>query len=395
MTVAQRRPADNIRALRRQASARSAAQAAAARAAAAQSVVAQPVAAPLVPAEAVPVEPVPAQPVSAQPVSSRPEPRPSRATGAATARSTVERSTGDRVTGERFTGGGSAGDRPSAATSAVLPSPEARSVTAGVGPVAPTLVLPPARPGARRASRARAEACDPVTHGPAPAPPAGRRPGAVLVDVYGTLLQVEALRSRFRDVGRPAHEFDLFLAHALRDARGLALAGGTPTPFDRVVDGALRSATGHTLGDEAIAHLVACLTALPSFPDAEPAFAVLARGHVPVWALAQGSGSDLVDALDPTGLRSFLRGAVATDDLGFLLPHPEAYRLACLGVRTEPAETAFVSTQADLVHGAVRAGLIGGLVLREGARPPAFMDPPHVTGRSLVEVTERLLALRG
>ncbi|GAA1830987.1 hypothetical protein GCM10009836_06200 [Pseudonocardia ailaonensis] len=230
---------------------------------------------------------------------------------------------------------------------------------------------------------------------PTAEPVAARRPRAVLVDVYGTLLQVEALRARFLDVGRPAHEYELFLAHALRDARGLALAGGTPPPFDRIVADALRSATGHTLGDDAIAHLTAGLAELPSFPDAEPAFAVLVRAHVPAWALAQGNGSHIVAALHTTGLRSFLRGAVATDDLGFLLPHPDAYLLACRGVRSEPAETAFVSAQADLVHGAMRAGLIGGLVLRHGARPPDAVDPPHVTGPSLVEVAERLLALPG
>lgn len=35
---------------------------------------------------------------------------------------------------------------------------------------------------------------------------AARRPRVVLLDVFETMLQVSALRGRFVDVGRPAHE---------------------------------------------------------------------------------------------------------------------------------------------------------------------------------------------
>jgi 2-haloacid dehalogenase len=62
---------------------------------------------------------------------------------------------------------------------------------------------------------------------------ADRRPRAVLLDVFETVLRVAALRERFVDVGRPAHECELFFARTLRDGMALTLAGGV-RPFSEV-----------------------------------------------------------------------------------------------------------------------------------------------------------------
>jgi len=52
-----------------------------------------------------------------------------------------------------------------------------------------------------------------------------------------------------------------------------------------------------------------------------------------------------------------------------------------------------VSTQPYLVHGAVRAGLVGALVLRGDERRPTTLPAPHACGTTPVEAVERLLAL--
>ncbi|GAA4537560.1 HAD family hydrolase [Pseudonocardia xishanensis] len=243
---------------------------------------------------------------------------------------------------------------------------------------------------ARGRARTRPEPPDPAD----PTDPAERprRPRAVLVDVYGTLLHVEALRRRFLDVGRPEHEYDLVLARALRDSTGLALAG-TPASFAEVLGEAVRAVAGPTVSDDAVDHVVSGMHDLPRHPDAEPALAVLARSRIPAWAMAQGSGAHTTGALDGNGLRSFLRGTVATDDLTAVPPQREAYRLACAAARIEPSTTAFVSSQPYLVHGAMRAGLVGALVLRGDARRPATLPAPHACGTTLVTAVEALLAL--
>lgn len=75
-----------------------------------------------------------------------------------------------------------------------------------------------------------------------------------------------------------------------------------------------------------------------------------------------------------------------------LLAH--AARLAVVGeLGIEPHQLAMVAVHAWDVHGAVRAGLVGGWASRhEGAYPPTF-DPPDVSGVDLADVVDGLLAL--
>lgn len=62
---------------------------------------------------------------------------------------------------------------------------------------------------------------------------ADRRPLVVLFDVFETMLRVDALAARLVDVGRPAHEWELFFTRALRDGTALTLAGAAPPLWAR------------------------------------------------------------------------------------------------------------------------------------------------------------------
>lgn len=47
----------------------------------------------------------------------------------------------------------------------------------------------------------------------------------MLFDVFETLVQLDPLRRRFIDVGRPGHELELWFARSLRDGMAYTLAG--------------------------------------------------------------------------------------------------------------------------------------------------------------------------
>ncbi|MFC5994223.1 HAD family hydrolase [Pseudonocardia hispaniensis] len=219
-----------------------------------------------------------------------------------------------------------------------------------------------------------------------------RRPRVVLLDVLGTMLQVNGLRSRFVDVGRPEHECDLFFARALRSGIALTLAGPT-RPFVLHAREALRSTTGHELSEEALDHVLDGLHRLPPHADVEVALVALARAKIPVYAFGYGSARGVAAALDRTELRTYLRGIVSTDEVGLFRPAAQAYLSVCQAVHTEPARTAMVSGHSWDVHGALRTGLLGALVTRLEGGVPATIDPPHVHATRLDEVVERLVEL--
>jgi 2-haloacid dehalogenase len=219
-----------------------------------------------------------------------------------------------------------------------------------------------------------------------------RRPRAVLVDVFETMLRVEALRSRFVDVGRPEHEWELFFTRTLRDGMALTLAGGV-RPFAEVARAALRTTTGHELSEDALDHVLAGFRELPPYPDVEPALRALARARVPAYAFTHGTGEVACAALDRAGLRTYLRGVLSTEEIRTFKPPARAYHWACQQLETPADRVALVAVHSWDVHGAVRAGLIGGLATRLEGAVPAVVTPPHVAATGLDDVVDELLAL--
>ena len=233
-----------------------------------------------------------------------------------------------------------------------------------------------------------AEAGGPVDRLRVPA----RRPRAVLIDVFETMLRVDALRSRFVDVGRPDHEWELFFTRTLRDGMALTLAGGV-RPFADVARAALRTTTGHKLSEDALDHVLAGFRELPPHPDVEPALRTLARARVPAYAFTHGTGEVACAALDRAGLRTYLRRVLSTEEIRTFKPPARAYHWACQQLEAPADRVALIAAHSWDVHGAVRAGLVGALATRLEGAVPAVVITPHVAETGLDAVVDALLAL--
>lgn len=228
-----------------------------------------------------------------------------------------------------------------------------------------------------------------VPAGPPRAP--ARRPRVVLLDVFETVLRVDALGKRFVDVGRPAEEAQLFFARTLRDGMALTLAGDAP-PFGEVARAALRTLAAE-LSTEAAEHVLGGLRELPPHPDVEPALLAMTRARVPVYGFTHGDPAVAAAALDRAGLRTYLREVLSTQAVRAFKPAPRTYRWACGKLDSPPERTALLAAHSWDVHGAVRAGLVGALATRLEGRVPEVVDPPHVTAERLDDAVIRLLNL--
>jgi 2-haloacid dehalogenase len=219
-----------------------------------------------------------------------------------------------------------------------------------------------------------------------------RRPRAVLLDVFETMLRVEALGSRFVDVGRPEHEWELFFTRALRDGMAHTLAGPA-RPFADIARAALRTTTHHTLSDEAVEHVLAGFRTLPPHPDVEPALMALARARIPAYAFTHGAEAVAAAALDGAGLRTYLRGVLSCEQIRSFKPPARVYHWACRQVDLPADRVALVAAHSWDVHGAVRAGLVTGLATRLEGAVPDVVERPHVTAERLDTVVDRIIAL--
>ncbi|MFC4946462.1 HAD-IA family hydrolase [Pseudonocardia sp. GCM10023141] len=214
----------------------------------------------------------------------------------------------------------------------------------------------------------------------------------VLFDVFETMLQVDALASRFVDVGRPAHEWELFFTRTLRDGMALTLTGAAP-PFAEVARAALRTTVDHTLSDAALDHVLDGFQHLPPHPDVEPALVALARARIPAHAFTHGTAATACAALDSAGLRTYLRGVFSAEEIRSFKPPAKVYHWACRQVEMPAERVALVAAHSWDVHGAMHAGLIGGLATRLEGAVPAVVATPHVSAHRLDDVVAQLLAL--
>jgi 2-haloacid dehalogenase len=219
-----------------------------------------------------------------------------------------------------------------------------------------------------------------------------RRPRVVLVDVFETMLRVDALGDRFVDVGRPAEQVALFFARTLRDGMALTLAGPAP-PFLPIARAALRTLPGPALSPEAVEHVLDGLREVPPHPDVEPALMALARARVPTYAFTHGDPAVATAALDRAGLRTYLREVLSTETVHAFKPAPQTYRWACEHVDTPADRTALLAAHSWDVHGAIQAGLVGALATRLEGRVSEVTRRPHVVAERLDDTVIRLLNL--
>jgi 2-haloacid dehalogenase len=220
---------------------------------------------------------------------------------------------------------------------------------------------------------------------------AARRPRAVAFDVIETLFSLEAVGRALEEEGAGPRALEVFFSRLLRDGFALA-ASHSYAPFGHVAREAL-AATAPGLGEPARRRVLAAFASLAPHGDARPALERLADEAVPVATLANGSAETIGGLLQAAGLRGLVGRVISVDEVGGWKPAPTPYLHAAATLGVEPRELALVAVHAWDVHGAVRAGLVGGWVARlEGTYPPTF-DPPDVTGADLTEAVDGLLAL--
>jgi 2-haloacid dehalogenase len=156
---------------------------------------------------------------------------------------------------------------------------------------------------------------------------------------------------------------------------------------------ALRAISRHTLSEEAVAHVLAGLAALPAHPDCEPAMRTLAGAGVRMICLTNGSAAMTQAFLERSGLAGYIEAVVATAEVNTWKPPARVYLHGVDRLGLTPGQVALVAVHAWDCHAAKRAGLLTGWAARAEGGYGEIFAAPDVVGADLVEVAEGLLEL--
>ncbi len=222
-----------------------------------------------------------------------------------------------------------------------------------------------------------------------------RRPDVVALDVLETMIDLQPLGTSFAELGLREIDARLFFAQVLRDAFALEVTRHFRT-FEEITIGSfavLLASRGMTPEPEDIEGIVNQLNDLPAHADVKEGLARLQAGGVRVVALTNGALLGTHTLLERAGLEAYIERIVSIDEVRRWKPSEAVYQHAAKLLEVDVGRIAVVAAHAWDVHGAKEAGLSAAWLKRfEKLYHPA-MHKPDVSGDSLPEVAEALLAL--
>jgi len=222
-------------------------------------------------------------------------------------------------------------------------------------------------------------------------PPAPVAPEVVAFDVLGTLFSFDALEPLVAAAGGDATTVDRWFTQLVADGASLTAAKDYQ-PFRDVAKASLRTVLP---GSKAGARdkVLAGLAKLDPFPDAAAAMGrVVLDARVIV--ISNASADSTRKLLAKGGLDAFVDTVVSAEDVKQWKPGSDPYAFAAANQDVELNRMAIVTVHPWDVLGGRRSGLVTGWCNRDGATFPATFGKPDVTAKNLLDVVERILALR-
>lgn len=220
-----------------------------------------------------------------------------------------------------------------------------------------------------------------------------RRPTAVAFDVNDTLISYDAFERRLEDVGLPADTLQVWFHRVLRDGFAHAAVGTFADYLDLARHHLTLLLTAAGVDADRADEVMDGFSELEAHSDAGPALERLRVAGLGAVSLTNGHPEVVREHLARTGLDELLDDFLSVAEVGVWKPRPEPYLYAARVCDTGPEALGFVAVHSWDVHGAGRAGLVTGYASRlEGQYVPSF-EPPDVTGTTLEEVADGLLAL--
>jgi 2-haloacid dehalogenase len=217
------------------------------------------------------------------------------------------------------------------------------------------------------------------------------RPDVVAFDVNETLLDLAPVGAALVEHGQPAELLaDVFSRTLLTGFAATAV--GSWCSFRAAFEASLAQLTPLSAADRSA--VADAFKELAPHPDVEPALRRLRQAGVRVVTLSHGSPGVAEAALSRGGIGALVERTLTSESIRAWKPDREVYLWAAGTCDVAPDRMALVAAHSWDCAGARHAGLTAGFCSGRAEQVYAeVLDPPHVQGRSLVDVVEALLAL--
>lgn len=186
------------------------------------------------------------------------------------------------------------------------------------------------------------------------------KPEAIVFDLYGTLLRIDALRDRVAAANIPRADafIDLWRSKQIEYAWCSSMIDEY-RDFDSLTLKALTYALDEfavKLAPDARTELAAGWLTLDPYPDVVATLATLRKREVPLAVLTNGVKSSAEKALRFSGIREHLDDVLSVESARVYKPDPRVYKLVTARFACEPERVLFVSSNGWDASGAAAFG---------------------------------------
>jgi 2-haloacid dehalogenase len=211
-----------------------------------------------------------------------------------------------------------------------------------------------------------------------------------LLDVLETLFSAANLDAAFVACGLDPAWIPCWVARIMYN--GIALtAAHDYRRFADVARPALVALAPERIGEPEVQAILGALMQLDPYDDVADALRRLRAAGVRTFTLSSAE-KGLAEALFArAGLGGLVDGYLSVETVRRWKPAPEPYAYGVAQVGWPAGQVALISAHEWDIHGARRAGLQTGHILRRPRLPDAVFDRADVSGEHLPEVVEQLL----
>ena len=212
----------------------------------------------------------------------------------------------------------------------------------------------------------------------------------VLLDGFRTLFSPDNLSAVFTVQGLDPTLVPCWLARLYSD--GIALAAAQDyRRFEEVAASAL-AVIAPDADAQAVQGVLEALPALDPYPDVEEGLVRLRNSGVRILTLCAVDRWICHAWFARAGLEALVDGFLSAEPVRRWKPAPEAYTYGAAQVGWPPAQVAFISAHDWDVHGARRAGMQTGQIVRPGLSSASIFDGADAVGPDLLTVVDALLS---
>ena len=217
----------------------------------------------------------------------------------------------------------------------------------------------------------------------------------ILFDINETVLNLESLKPKFKDVFGSEDALSLWFSKLLHSST-VCIATSVSSNFGELANAMLESVAAHyncRLTGKKRSELLACFSNLPAHEDIKEALSKLSASGFKTVAFSNSSVNLINAQMNNSGLTNFFDTIISVEDTGSFKPDPNVYKFAA-EVLAEPVENLrLVATHDWDTHGALSAGLKAAYIDRTGSEYHPLYLQPEINSKTMGGIVEKIIAV--